>query len=89
MQAHIRIYGQVQGICLRSYAKEVADRLGLVGWVKNNPDGSVETVAEGSKEKLEEFVKWCKKGPSGAMVEKVEVKWGEKSEDYDQFEIIG
>jgi len=89
MQAHIRIYGQVQGVFFRSYAKEVADRLGLVGWVKNNPDGSVETVAEGSKEKLEEFVKWCKKGPSGAMVEKVEVKWGEKSEDYDQFEIIG
>ena len=58
MQAHIRIYGQVQGVFFRSYAKEVADRLGLVGWVKNNPDGSVETVAEGSKEKLEEFVKW-------------------------------
>ena len=89
MQIHVKVHGQVQGVFFRYSAKEQAERLKLTGWVRNNPDGTVEIVAEGTKDVLEEYVKWCKIGPAGAMVEKVEVKWGEKSEDYDQFEIIG
>ena len=88
MQIDIKVYGQVQGVFFRHSAKREAERLGLVGWVKNADDGSVEAVAEGSKEKLEEFAAWCKKGPSSSRVEKIEVEWGEDSGQFDNFNII-
>ena len=49
--------------------------LGLSGWVKNRPDGSVEAVAEGSKAKLEELIAWCHRGPEGARVADVDAQW--------------
>ena len=88
MTINIKIYGQVQGVFFRRSAKEEADRLGLFGWVRNDGDGSVETLAVGSKEKLDEFVKWCKKGPSLAQVERVEVDWQESVGDFDRFDIL-
>lgn len=88
MQVHIKIYGRVQGVFFRSQAKAVADDLGLTGWVRNNPNGLVEAMAEGSKEKLDQFVEWCKKGPRLAHVERVEVDWSKKEEGLTDFEII-
>lgn len=70
---NIKIYGLVQGIFFRATAKEEADKLGLTGFAKNMPDGSVCIEAEGEKNKLDKFIKWCNKGPSMAQVEKVEV----------------
>jgi len=60
----------------------------LVGWVKNTPDGKVEIVAEGDKEKLEELIAWCKKGPLFAKVENVEVEWQESTGEFSSFEIL-
>ena len=88
MQVHIHIYGRVQGVFFRSSAKDMAGKLDLVGWVRNNPDGSVEVLAYGPKGRLEEFIKWCKVGPPGAFVEKIDTDWSEQEELGKEFIII-
>jgi acylphosphatase len=74
ISAHVTISGHVQGVGYRANAKRVADRLGLVGWVMNLPDGSVELVAEGTPWHVEEFIEWCRVGPYGAIVEDVAIE---------------
>ena len=73
---NIKIYGLVQGIFFRASAKEQADKLGITGFAKNMPDGSVYIEAEGEKNNLDKFIKWCNRGPILAQVEKVEVSEG-------------
>ena len=70
---NIKIYGLVQGIFFRVTAKQQAAALGITGFARNESDGSVYIEAEGEKEKLDKFLKWCYLGPSMAEVEKVEV----------------
>ncbi|KKQ21546.1 MAG: Acylphosphatase [Candidatus Wolfebacteria bacterium GW2011_GWC1_37_10] len=70
----IKISGFVQGVFFRYSAKVEAEKLALVGYVKNLDDGLVESVVCGKAEKIDEFVKWCHKGPVLAQVEKVEIK---------------
>lgn len=70
---NIKIFGKVQGIFFRVTAKEKADQLGITGFARNEPDGSVYIEAEGEEEKLDEFIKWCRQGPSLAQVEKIKV----------------
>lgn len=65
---HLLIKGRVQGVYFRASAKNVADALGLVGWVRNTPDGQVEAMANGSDASLEQFVEWCRQGPPNAIV---------------------
>ena len=67
----IRVIGMVQGVFFRHGVKAEATRLGLIGWVLNEPDGSVRVTAEGEEEKLQEFVEWGKKGTEWSKVEKV------------------
>ena len=69
---HLLITGKVQGVFFRATAKDVADEAGVKGWVKNTDDGKVEIVASGTKEQLNHFVEWCRKGPKRAVVSKVE-----------------
>ena len=71
--AHIFISGFVQGVGFRQFIKNNADKLELTGFVGNLPDGRVEAVFSGSKEKIEEMIKVCKKGPFLSEVENVEV----------------
>ena len=68
----IKVTGKVQGVWFRAATQEVAVRLGLNGFVKNENDGSVYIEVEGEKEKLDELVKWCHQGPPKAEVEQVE-----------------
>jgi acylphosphatase len=68
----IRVIGKVQGVFYRASTKTVADDLGVKGWVKNEPDGSVLIEAEGTKDKLIDLIAWCKKGPAHAKVDSVE-----------------
>ena len=65
------IRGRVQGVGFRYSALEEADALGLTGWVRNTPDGDVEVWAEGSREKLELFLAWLKRGPQLSRVDSV------------------
>ena len=82
VRAHIWIYGEVQGVFFRRTAKLKAEELGLVGWVRNRPDGGVEAVAQGPKTSVNKLIVWCKKGPPFAKVEKVEVEWRKNLEDF-------
>lgn len=103
MTVHLKIYGRVQGVFFRRNAKIEAEKLGIGGWVRNrqslrsspakpdaglDADGSVEIMAEGEKEKIDQFVKWCKKGPPFSKVEKVEVDFPKSEEAFGGFEII-
>lgn len=73
----IKVFGQVQGVSFRFYAAEKANELGLRGFAKNMPDGSVYLEAEGDPAALQEFLMWCNKGPESAVVERTEVEQGE------------
>jgi len=72
----IRVFGHVQGVFFRQTAKEEAQRLGIAGFARNEPDGSVFIEAEGDPAALDEFIAWCRQGPPSARVERVEVEHG-------------
>jgi acylphosphatase len=82
----IIVSGKVQGVYYRQSAKQKAVELGLTGFVKNMPDGSVMLIATGSKEQLEILVDWCRKGPPAARVADVKVM-EEETHHYDGFTI--
>jgi acylphosphatase len=69
---HVIVRGRVQGVGFRYAAATRASSLGLGGWVRNRPDGTVEAVFEGPRERVESMVDWCRRGPSGARVDTVE-----------------
>lgn len=87
-RVNLKIYGRVTGVFFRYNTKKLADKLNLKGWVRNNPDDSVEIVAEGSDEAIDSLIKWCRKGPLGARVDKLEIKEGEFKEEFKDFSII-
>ena len=72
---HAIIDGKVQGVCFRARAREHAKALGIKGFVKNLPDGSVELDAEGEETSLRDFLLWCRNGPPGARVDNVDLNW--------------
>jgi acylphosphatase len=77
LRAHVVVRGHVQGVFFRGSARDRARSLGVAGWARNNPDGTVEAVFEGPGERVESMVAWCRRGPAGADVRGVEVEWGE------------
>ena len=81
------IQGRVQGVGYRYSAKMEAESLGIIGSVQNLSDGSVFVTAQGEKEAMDNFVKWCYKGPPGAIVRNIEKIQG-KSEDFSEFSLI-
>ncbi len=87
IQAHVLISGRVQGVFFRSNTKDKAGKLGLTGWVRNLPDGRVEAVFEGEKEKVKEMIEWCRKGPRFANVRKIDVEFERASNEFTGFEI--
>lgn len=74
-QADINITGRVQGVFFRSEAQNTAKELGISGWVKNEPDGSISMLAQGEEDSLNAFLTWCKSGPEGAEVKNIEIKY--------------
>ena len=70
-QMHVRITGVVQGVGFRWFVRERARRLGLSGWVRNLPDGSVEVAAAGDNEQLDLLRSELVRGPQGAVVAEV------------------
>jgi Acylphosphatases len=88
VRAHVWISGRVQGVFFRAHTKEVAEKLGLTGWVRNLPDGRVEAVFEGEEEAVKEAIEWCKRGPPLARVEKVEVRYEDPTGEFRDFRIV-
>ena len=83
----IKVYGRVQGVFFRSSVKEKAENLGIYGWVKNEPDGTVSIVIQGPENSLKELIKWCYNGIGGARVTKIESEPIEPREKFEKFEI--
>lgn len=73
----IRVAGTVQGVFFRASTKKIADQLGVSGFVRNEPDGTVYIEAEGADDVLQQFVDWCRQGPPRAIVEDVRVNEGD------------
>jgi acylphosphatase len=69
----VRVTGLVQGVSFRALAREQARRLGVTGWLRNQPDGSVAGHFEGADDAVERLVAWCGHGPAHATVDRVEV----------------
>ena len=70
------IYGFVQGVGFRFGVERTANSRGVAGWVRNRLDGAVEAVFEGDREDVEALVEFCRRGPRGAEVERIEVEEG-------------
>ncbi len=86
-RAHVLVSGDVVGVFFRATTRDMASRLGLGGWVRNTSDGKVEAVFEGDREKVQEMVEFCARGPPGAHVDDVEVRWEECEEGSGGFSI--
>jgi len=80
-RARVVVSGAVQGVFFRAETRDRARSLGLAGWVRNAPEGTVEAVFEGDDERVESMVAWCRRGPSGARVDDIEVAWEEPEGD--------
>ena len=87
VRVHLRIEGRVQGVFFRAATLDQAVRLGLKGWVRNCPDGSVEVVAEGEKQKIEDLTGWCHHGPPGSHVRNVLLQWEDFKDEFAGFRI--
>lgn len=74
-RAKVRIFGKVQGVFYRQSTVEMAGRLGLRGWVRNLPDGSVDALFEGERAMVDQAIAWCWQGPPRAVVDDVMVEW--------------
>lgn len=70
----VRISGRVQGVFFRASCAELADDLGLSGWVRNLPDGGLEAVFQGPDAAVDEMVAWCRHGPPLARVDGLDVE---------------
>jgi acylphosphatase len=70
---HVRISGRVQGVFFRAWIREHADRLGVFGWIRNCPDGSVEGHVEGPEDRVAQVIQLLRRGPAGARVDNLEV----------------
>jgi acylphosphatase len=73
MRKRVVVHGYVQGVFFRDSTRRLAERHGVVGWARNNPDGTVEAVFEGDPEAVERLVAFAHEGPRGAGVARVEV----------------
>ena len=83
----LRIHGLVQGVGYRYYCLRKARNLGLKGWVRNNPDGTVSVAAEGDRSLLEELIKELKAGPPSASVTDIDVTWSPYSGRFADFDL--
>jgi acylphosphatase len=87
MNKRIKITGKVQGVFYRKSAQHKALELGVTGWIKNEPDGSVTAELEGEPHSVSAMESWLKKGPPQANVVEIKGEEGEE-QDYTGFLII-
>lgn len=73
IRRRVVVRGRVHGVFFRDTTRRRAESAGIAGWVANRPDGAVEAVIEGEPAAVEELVEFCRRGPSRAVVESVEV----------------
>lgn len=81
------IIGRVQGVSFRYYTRREANRLGVKGWVRNEVDGSVQVVAEGKQDSLEELLKFLERGSPSARVRHINTDWSPATGEFNTFEV--
>lgn len=84
---HAIVHGYVQGVGFRANAQRQASRHAITGWVRNNPDGTVEAVAEGATNDVKQFERFLRRGPSAATVEHVETTYSDATGEFSSFNI--
>ncbi|MBI4078769.1 MAG: acylphosphatase [Candidatus Levybacteria bacterium] len=87
-QVRVLISGFVQGVGFRHFVRSEARKRSVTGWVCNTQDGGVEAILQGSKEKIEQMVQLCRKGPFLAEVKDVVVVWEDAKERYEDFTVV-
>ncbi len=87
VRANVIVTGLVQGVFYRANTVEIAQSFTLTGWIKNNPNGSVEAIFEGDERSIMDMIEWCGKGPSSARVENVNVTWNEYKNEFSDFTV--
>lgn len=88
IRAHVFVEGKVQGVFFRYWTKQNADELGLVGWVKNLNDGTVEAMFEGEKSVIEEMIRRCRVGSKESEVEHVDATYEKATGEFKMFSIF-
>lgn len=88
VRAHVYVSGKVQGVFFRSETADLAQRLGINGWVRNLSDGRLEALFEGEKEQIEEEIEFCRSGPPGAYVLNVDIRWEDWGGEYSDFKVL-
>lgn len=83
----VTVSGLVQGVFFRASAKEEAEKRGLTGFTRNNPDGSVQIEAEGPQEQLDDYLEWCRRGTPPARVEQMEFLYSDDLKHFPNFSI--
>jgi acylphosphatase len=83
----VKIYGRVHGVFFRASLRREAVARGVVGWVRNVTDGTVEAVLEGDDPDVGGVLEFCRRGPEGARVDRVDVGEDSDDSDLDRFEI--
>ena len=84
---HLLIKGKVQGVFYRATARDVAEEIGITGWIRNTEEENVEAVVSGNREQLKKFTDWCRQGPPKALVSEVIVT-NKEDENFLGFKII-
>lgn len=85
IRAHVFISGRVQGVFYRASTKNMAEQLGLKGWVRNTSDGRVEALFEGDETTVKDMISWCHKGPRSAEVSDVTVDYTKFLGEFEEF----
>jgi acylphosphatase len=86
IRRRVVVHGFVQGVFFRDSLRRLAERNGVAGWVRNNRDGTVEAVVEGDPESVQRLVDYCRSGPRGAHVDRVDV-YDEEAEGASGFSV--
>jgi acylphosphatase len=84
---HVVVHGRVQGVNFRFHTLNKAVSLGLRGWVRNTPAGTVETIAEGEEESLRALLAFLQIGSPLASVTHVDIHWEEATGEFDRFQV--
>lgn len=87
VRVRLIIHGRVQGVFYRLKTQQAAERIGVTGWVRNLPDGTVEALVEGGREDVAALVDWCRQGPPMSRVDDIRITDQAFSGEFDRFSV--
>ena len=87
VRAHLLVTGRVQGVFFRASTKDIAEQLGVTGWVRNTSDGKVEVLIEGEESVVKDFISWCRDGPRLAQVSDIDIEYQIYLGEFQEFNI--